>query len=72
MMDQKTMSIENRVGLHGSKRLWTDLSTGNLTKSKDLERSGCIFLGFGYKIPEKLQIPSDNFGPPVLTRSGLS
>ena len=47
------MSIRNNVSLQGSKRLWTGLSIGNLTKSKDLQCLGCVFLGFGRKITEK-------------------
>ena len=50
------MSIENCVCLQGSKRLWTDLSIVNLTKSKDLYRLGCVFLDCGYKIT-KPEVP---------------
>ena len=44
------MSIENCVGLQGSKRLWTDLSIGNRRKLKVFYPLGCVFLGFGYNL----------------------
>ena len=61
-----SIELENCVCLQGSKKLWTDLSIGNITKSNDLITFGLyVFLGFGYKITENCKFLPIMLAPPL-------